>query len=106
MKKVAVWGSAMALALLLIVASSAFLGVQSTLPVAFAQDGTAVPTVGAQAAPVQTTQPAREDNNDFPWGLLGLLGLAGLAGMRRQPEPVQHEPAGVKSTVGMYDTKK
>ena len=106
MKNVAVWGSAIALALLLTVASSAFLGVQSTIPVAFAQDGTAVPTAGAQAAPVQTTQPAREDNNDFPWGLLGLLGLAGLAGIRRQPEPVRREPAGVKPTVGMYESEK
>ena len=105
MKRVAVWGSAIALALLLTVASSAFLDVQSTT-VAFAQDGTAVPTAVAQAAPVQTTQPAREDNNDFPWGLLGLVGLAGLAGLRRQPETVRREPAGVKPTVGMYESKK
>jgi MYXO-CTERM domain-containing protein len=106
MKKVAVWGSAIALALLLTGVNSALLGVQSTTSVAFAQDGTAVPTAVAQAAPVQTTQPAREDNNDFPWGLLGLLGLAGLAGMRRQPEPVRREPASVQPTVGMYDSKK
>jgi MYXO-CTERM domain-containing protein len=106
MKKVALWGSALTLALLVAVASSAFLGVQSTMPVAFAQDGTAVPTAVAQAAPVQTTQPVQEDNNDFPWGLLGLVGLAGLAGLRRQPEPVRREPANVKSTVGMYDSKK
>lgn len=105
MKNLTVWSSAIVLALLLAVASSAFLGGHSIAPVAFAQDGTAVPTVGAQTAPVQTTQPA-EDNNDFPWGLLGLLGLAGLAGMRRQPEPVRRETADVKPTVGMYDTKK
>jgi LPXTG-motif cell wall-anchored protein len=26
----------------------------------------------------------REDDNDFPWGLLGLLGLAGLLGRKRK----------------------
>ena len=105
MKKVAVWSSAIAIALLLTVGSNAFLSVQSTT-VAFAQDGTAVPTVGAQAAPVQTTQPVQEDDNDFPWGLLGLVGLAGLAGLRRQPEPVRRETASVQPTVGVYDSKK
>ena len=25
----------------------------------------------------------RDDDHDFPWGILGLLGLAGLAGLRR-----------------------
>jgi len=104
MKKVAV--CSIALALLLTLAGSAFESLSSSAPVAFAQDGTAVPTAVAQAAPVQTTQPAQEDNNDFPWGMLGLLGLAGLAGLRRQPEPVRREPANVKSTVGMYDSKK
>jgi MYXO-CTERM domain-containing protein len=110
MKKVALCGSAIALALLLAVASNAFLGVQSTTPVAFAQEGTPVPTVVAQAAPVQTTQPAQENRNDFPWGLLGLLGLAGLAG-RRRPEPVRHETEPVrhepgKVTTAVYDSKK
>jgi MYXO-CTERM domain-containing protein len=105
MKKVALFGSAVAFALLLAVAGTAGSGLYST-PVAFAQDGTAVPTAIAQAAPVQTTQPAREDNNDFPWGLLGLVGLAGLAGLRRQPEPVRREAGDVKPTVGMYETRK
>ncbi len=27
--------------------------------------------------------PVREDDDDFPWGLLGLLGLAGLLGKKR-----------------------
>ena len=104
MKKVAL--CSIALALLLTVVSSAFQSIPFSATVTFAQDGTAVPTAVAQAAPVQTTQPAQEDNNDFPWGLLGLVGLAGLAGLRRQPEQVRREPANVKSTVGMYDSKK
>jgi MYXO-CTERM domain-containing protein len=106
MKKIALCGGAFILALLVAIGSTAVLTVQPTTTVAFAQDGTAVPTAVAQTAPVQTTQPAREDNNDFPWGLLGLVGLAGLAGLRRQPEPVRREPANVKPTVGMYDSKK
>ena len=28
-------------------------------------------------------RPAREDDHDFPWGLLGLLGLAGLLGRKK-----------------------
>jgi MYXO-CTERM domain-containing protein len=104
MKKVAL--CSIALALLLTVGGSAFESLSSSVPVASAQDGTAVPTAMAQAAPVQTTQPAQEDTNDFPWGLLGLIGLAGLAGLRRQPEPVRREPASVPSTVGIYDSKK
>lgn len=104
-KKVALFGSAIAFALLLALFGSAGSGAYST-PVTFAQEGTAVPTAVAQAAPVQTTQPAREDNNDFPWGLLGLVGLAGLAGLRRQPEPVRYESGGVKPTVGVYENRK
>ncbi len=30
----------------------------------------------------------REDDNDFPWGLLGLLGLAGLLGRKRQERDI------------------
>ena len=75
MKKVALYGSVIACALLLAGVGSVA-GAAQPNAVAFAQEATAVPTVGAQAAPVQTTQPAREDNNGFPWGLLGLLGLA------------------------------
>ena len=71
----------------------------------FDQDGTAVPTAVVQAAPVQTTQLAREDNNDFPWGLLGLVGLAGLAGLRRQPEPEPRESGDVKPKLGVYDNR-
>ncbi|HEV2080798.1 MAG TPA: hypothetical protein VGR19_13015 [Allosphingosinicella sp.] len=32
----------------------------------------------------QFTQVRREEDNDFPWGLLGLLGLAGLMGGRKK----------------------
>ncbi len=39
--------------------------------------------VGATPA-ATTTQNRRNDDNDFPWGLLGLLGLGGLAGLRRR----------------------
>jgi hypothetical protein len=28
----------------------------------------------------------REDDNDFPWGLLGLLGLAGLLGRKKRDD--------------------
>ena len=105
MKKVALYGSVIACALLLAGVGSVVAGAQPNA-VAFAQEATAVPTVGAQPTPVQTTQPAREDTNDFPWGLLGLLGLAGLAGMRRQPEPERREPANVRPTVGVYEDRK
>lgn len=30
----------------------------------------------------------REDDDDFPWGLLGLLGLAGLLGMKRNERDI------------------
>jgi MYXO-CTERM domain-containing protein len=33
----------------------------------------------------------RDDDNDFPWGLLGLLGLAGLAGLKRREHVVRHD---------------
>jgi MYXO-CTERM domain-containing protein len=106
MKKIALCGGALLLALLVAFGTIAVLSGHPTTTVAFAQDGTAIPTAVAQAAPVQSTQPARQDNNGFPWGLLGLLGLAGLAGLRRQPEPVRREPANVQPTVGVYDSKK
>jgi MYXO-CTERM domain-containing protein len=32
----------------------------------------------------QYTTVEREDDRDFPWGLLGLLGLAGLLGRKRK----------------------
>lgn len=30
--------------------------------------------------------PVREDDDDFPWGLLGLLGLAGLLGRKKKDD--------------------
>ncbi len=36
---------------------------------------------GAYGEPVQ-----REEDNDFPWGLLGLLGLAGLLGLKKRDD--------------------
>jgi MYXO-CTERM domain-containing protein len=30
----------------------------------------------------------REEDDDFPWGLLGLLGLAGLLGLRRKERDI------------------
>jgi MYXO-CTERM domain-containing protein len=35
---------------------------------------------------VRTVQ--REDDNDFPWGLLGLLGLAGLLGRKKRDSDI------------------
>lgn len=31
----------------------------------------------------------REDDNDFPWGLLGLLGLAGLLGLKKRDDDIR-----------------
>lgn len=30
----------------------------------------------------------REDDDDFPWGLLGLLGLAGLLGLKKRERDI------------------
>jgi hypothetical protein len=30
----------------------------------------------------------REEDNDFPWGLLGLLGLAGLLGLKKKERDI------------------
>jgi hypothetical protein len=46
---------------------------------------------GDPTAQPADTQPARQNNNGFPWGLLGLAGLAGLAGLRRQEQPQRIE---------------
>lgn len=103
MKNVVWYGGALALALLLTFAGSV-IGGTSLTTVASAQEGTAVPTVGAQESSVQPMQPV-EENNDFPWGLLGLAGLAGLAGLRRNPEPVRQESVKTQSSVGVYEKK-
>lgn len=106
MKKVALYASAIAFALLLTFGGSLGLGTGTT-SVAFAQE-TAVPTVGTstQSEPVRPVDRTENNNNDFPWGLLGLLGLAGLAGMQRRQEPVRQETTKVSPTVGVYDSKK
>ena len=63
---------------------------------AFAQDANNTAT---DTTELNTTDPAlttdntyageqREEDNDFPWGLLGLLGLAGLAGLRRRDNDI------------------
>jgi LPXTG-motif cell wall-anchored protein len=36
----------------------------------------------------QTTTVTREEDNDFPWGLLGLLGLAGLLGRKKKESDI------------------
>lgn len=43
------------------------------------------PAASATTAPTATSDAnyEREDDNDFPWGLLGLIGLAGLLGRKR-----------------------
>lgn len=60
------------------------LGMPAFGRIAFAQVGTVVPET-------ETAQPADNDNDGFPWGLLGLLGLGGLAGLRRQEAPQRVE---------------
>ena len=40
-----------------------------------------------------TTAQTREDDDDFPWGLLGLLGLAGLLGLKRRNDRDIHVDA-------------
>ncbi|HEU0134036.1 MAG TPA: WGxxGxxG family protein [Allosphingosinicella sp.] len=45
--------------------------------------GTTTATDSTYAAPVQ-----REDDDDFPWGLLGLLGLAGLLGLKKRERDI------------------
>ncbi len=104
MKKVALCGGVVALALLLTFGLNGGVGA-STTTVAFAQDATAVPNAAAQTTPVQTAQPVDDNRNDFPWGLLDLIGLAGLAGLRR-PEPVRQEMGRVTPATGVYDSKK
>jgi MYXO-CTERM domain-containing protein len=39
-------------------------------------------------ADTQYTSTEREDDGDFPWGLLGLLGLAGLLGARKRERDI------------------
>jgi LPXTG-motif cell wall-anchored protein len=39
---------------------------------------------GYNGTDTQTTTGEREEDRDFPWGLLGLLGLAGLLGRKRK----------------------
>lgn len=43
-------------------------------------------TTDAGATEVRTIE--REDDNDFPWGLLGLLGLAGLLGRKKHDSDI------------------
>jgi hypothetical protein len=55
----------------------------------------ATPAVAQNAAdPAMTTgdqvEHEREDDNDFPWGLLGLAGLAGLLGRKRDHDGRDH----------------
>jgi len=36
----------------------------------------------------ETTTVEREEEDDFPWGLLGLLGLAGLMGLKKRDNDI------------------
>jgi MYXO-CTERM domain-containing protein len=54
---------------------------------AMAQDNS-TGTTGATTDDTTYAQPQREDDKDFPWGLLGLLGLAGLAGLKRKERDI------------------
>jgi MYXO-CTERM domain-containing protein len=42
------------------------------------------PAYNTTTTETQYTTVEREDDRDFPWGLLGLLGLAGLLGRKRK----------------------
>jgi MYXO-CTERM domain-containing protein len=57
-----------------------------------AQANTNTTSTGGVATPMTTdsARTERDDDSDFPWGLLGLLGLAGLLG-RRKVETVVHD---------------
>ena len=55
---------------------------------------TTMATTDPMAMPVE-----REDDNDFPWGLLGLLGLAGLLGRNKRDTHVHHETVNHDATV-------
>ena len=56
---------------------------------ALAQETVTTADTGMSADP--TVMPVeRDDDNDFPWGLLGLLGLAGLLGRKRDTH-VHHD---------------
>jgi MYXO-CTERM domain-containing protein len=69
--------------------------------VALAALGLALPLISSAASATTTTtvdtMPVeREDDDDFPWGILGLLGLAGLAGLKRRDDRahVDHRTTG------------
>lgn len=47
---------------------------------------TAPMTTGEVMADTSYGEPARNDDDRFPWGVLGLLGLAGLLGRRRRDD--------------------
>ena len=49
-----------------------------------ADSDTTVTNTYDPATDTQQTTVTREEDNDFPWGLLGLLGLAGLLGRKRK----------------------
>ena len=44
-------------------------------------------TMDADGTETRTTT-VREEEDDFPWGLLGLLGLAGLLGRKRNERDI------------------
>ena len=48
-------------------------------------------TLANDMALANTVQPEREEDNDFPWGLLGLAGLAGLLGRKRDDRHVNSQ---------------
>jgi MYXO-CTERM domain-containing protein len=45
-------------------------------------------TYNTTTTDTQYTTVEREDDRDFPWGLLGLLGLAGLLGRKRKESDI------------------
>jgi MYXO-CTERM domain-containing protein len=47
----------------------------------------------ANTQSTDTQYVARDDDDDFPWGLLGLLGLAGLLGLKKRRDGEIHVDA-------------
>lgn len=64
-------------------ALAAALALSPAAALAQTNDSTAGTTDTTYSQPVE-----REDDDDFPWGLLGLLGLAGLLGLKKKERDI------------------
>lgn len=64
-------------------ALAAALALSPAAALAQTNDATVGTTDTTYSQPVE-----REDDDDFPWGLLGLLGLAGLLGLKKRERDI------------------